>query len=336
MRNFFNTQQLIEDMVHEKIVPGVNYALISKQQTNRVTLGAASFLPNQQQLSPNAVYDLASLTKVLGTLNVCLQLYQQGKLNFSESVQEFLPDFSDHRVRLFHLLTHTSGIRGWIPHRNRLTADELINAIVHLPVTDEFEKRMRYADTNFILLGLVLEKIYHRPVQSIIQDQILRPMRLTSTSFHPDPQACLPTALVKQEILQGRPHDPKARQLGNYCGSAGLFSTLPDLLVFAGAYLGLNNRLPIKQTLLADLFDIKTNHQVKPRSWGWNLLFDPQYHYPIIYHTGYTGTLLIFDRVRQTGLILLTNRVNPSGHNQVFLAMRKQIINAFLKENCAY
>ncbi|MCI1290743.1 MAG: beta-lactamase family protein [Lactobacillus sp.] len=336
MRNFFNTQQLIEDMVNEKIVAGINYALISSQQTNQVTLGAASFMPNNLQLSPNAVYDLASLTKVLGTLNVFLQLYQTGKLNFSEPLQDFVPEFADRRVRLYHLLTHTSGIRGWIPHRSRLTGPELMQALVHLPVTDEFEQRMRYADTNFILLGLVLERIFHRPVQSIIQERILAPMQLQATGFFPDPQACLPTALVGREILQGRPHDPKSRQLGNHCGSAGLFSNLHDLLIFAGSYLGLNQRLPVEQTVLQDLFDVKTNRQVKPRSWGWNLLFDPQYHYPIIYHTGFTGTLFICDRVRKTGLILLTNRVNPSGHNQVFIAIRKQIIKAFINENSDY
>lgn len=336
MRNFFNTQQLIEDMVHEKIVAGVNYALIAGQQTNQVTLGAASFMPDHQQLSPNAVYDLASLTKVLGTLNLLLQLYQAGKLNFSEPLQAFVPEFADHRIRLFHLLTHTSGIRGWIPHRNQLSGPELIKALINLPVTAEFEQRMRYADTNFILLGLVLERIYHRPVQSLIQERILLPMDLQATGFSPNPQACLPTALVGQEILQGRPHDPKARQLGNHCGSAGLFSNLHDLLIFAGSYLGLNHRLPVSQTVIQTLFDTKTNRQVQARSWGWNLLFDPQYHYPIIYHTGYTGTLFICDRVRQTGLILLTNRVNPSGHNQIFLAMRKQIIKAFLTENSQY
>lgn len=336
MRNFFNTQHLIEDMVTEKIVPGVNYALLSKEQTLKVTLGAASFMPDQAQLSPDAIYDLASLTKVLGTLNVLLQLYQTGRLSFAEPLHDFIPAFKDRRVRLFHLLTHTSGIRGWIPHRNRLSGPELLQALIHLPVTDEFAKRMRYADTNFILLGLVAESFFHRPIQSLVQEKILLPMHLQSTSYYPDPRRCLPTALVGNEILQGRPHDPKARQLGNRCGSAGLFSDLSDLAIFAGSYLGLNQRLPISQTVIEQLFDVKTSRQVQPRSWGWNLLFDPQYHYPLIYHTGYTGTMLILDRVRQTGLILLTNRVNPSGHNQVFLTMRRKIIRAFLQENSEY
>ena len=61
--------------------------------------------------------------------------------------------------------------------------------------------------------------------------------------------------------------------------------------------------------------------------------FDPKLKYPIILHTGFTGTLMILDRFRKSGLILLTNRVHPTGHNTIFLAMREKIIQSFLNEN---
>ena len=153
MIDYSTTQHLIESMVSQRIVPGVNYAFINKNQAFTSTIGFASLYPNKTQLSPFAEYDLASLTKVLATENVLLKLYDQGKLSFNEPLQEFIPEFKDSRVRLFHLLTHTSGIRGWIPHRDELNHDDLLNAIIHLPVTDEFNTKMRYADTNFILLG---------------------------------------------------------------------------------------------------------------------------------------------------------------------------------------
>ena len=334
MIDYFATQNLIESMVTERVVPGVNYAFIKDKQVFTSTIGFASIYPTVTQLSPFAEYDLASLTKVIATENVLLKLYDQGKINFSEPLHQFIPEFSDQRIRLFHLLTHTSGIRGWIPNRDQLDHDQLLDAIIHLPVTDEFKAKMRYADTNFILLGLVIKKIFGAPVQDVAMQEVIKPMGLTHTTFHPIKKDCVPTAIVNGEVLQGIPHDPKARQLGNDCGSAGLFSSMGDLIKLARGYLGLDKTiLPYSQQTVSLLFDNKNAVNVKPRSWGWDLRFDPKLHYPIILHTGFTGTLIILDRLKRSGLILLTNRVHPSGHNTIFLAMREKIIQSFLKEN---
>lgn len=334
MIDYSTTQNLIESMVTERIVPGVNYAFIKNKQVFTSTIGFASTYPKVTQLSPFAQYDLASLTKVLITENILLKLYQKEKLNFTEPLIDFIPEFKDPRVRLFHLLTHTSGIRGWIDHRDQLSHDELLNAIIHLPVTDEFEHKMRYADTNFILLGLVIKKIYGRPVQDVGMSEIIAPMDLPDTTFSPVKSNCVPTVWLNNQLLQGVPHDPKARQLGNDCGSAGLFSSLLDLIKISQGYLGIEqDTLPLSQEVIAQLFDNKNPEGVQPRSWGWDLRFDPEFHYPLILHTGYTGVLLLLDRVRKSGLILLTNRIHPTGHNQIFLTIREKIIQSFLKEN---
>lgn len=335
MIEFFETQHLIESLVTRRIVPGVNYAFIKGNQVFSSTIGFQSLLPDKTQLSPFSLYDLASLTKVLGTTNVFLELYQSGKLNFSEPLQEFLPEFKDSRIRLNHLLTHTSGIRGWIQNRDQLSAAELLKAIIGLPVTAEFEKKMRYADTNFVLLGLVLEKIYGHPVQDVITDQVIKPMGLKEMTFTPDAKECVPTALLADgKVLQGVVHDPKARILGKHCGSAGMFADLDSLIQVSKGYLGLDQDiLPINQDTAASLFQIETMPGVHPRSWGWDLLFDPQDQHPLLYHTGFTGTFMVLDRLNQSAMIVLTNRIHPSGHNQVFLAMRQQIVDTFLQEN---
>ena len=335
MIDYFKTQHLIEQMVSDRIVPGVNYAFIKKDQVINSTVGFASLIPEKTQLNPFSLYDLASLTKVLGTTNVFLKLYQDGKLNFTEPLNKFIPEFKDERIRLFHLLTHTSGIMGWIPNRDELSAPDLLKAIINLPVTEEFETKMRYADTNFILLGLVLERIYHQSVHQIIREQVIRPAHLENTTFHPVAEDCVPTAMLSNgEILQGIVHDPKARVLGKDCGSAGMFSNMNDVIKMSQGYLGLKkNALPINQETIAKLYSIHTPKNVHARSWGWDLRFDPQDKHPILYHTGFTGTFILLDRLNQSGLIVLTNRIHPSGHNHVFLSMREKIVETFLKEN---
>lgn len=334
MIDYLATQHLIEAMVTEKIVPGVNYAFIKGKQVFTSTVGFSSIYPEKAQLSPFAQYDLASLTKVLATENILLKLYDTGELNFTEPLHQFIPEFKNEQVRLFHLLTHTSGIKGWIPHRDLLNHDELLSAIINLPVTDEFTHKMRYADTNFILLGLVIKKIFGSPVQDVATEQLFKPIKLKQTTFHPQQNNCIPTAIVDGQVLQGIAHDPKARQLGADCGSAGLFSSMGDLIKISRGYLGLDTSiLPISQETISLLFENKNPACVKPRSWGWDLRFDPKLKYPIILHTGFTGTLMILDRFRKSGLILLTNRVHPTGHNTIFLAMREKIIQSFLNEN---
>lgn len=151
MLNFPKTQLLIESMVSERIVPGVNYALLKGDQVFASTLGFASIYPAKSQLSPFAYYDLASCSKVLATTAAFLQLREEGKVDFADPLQKYVPEFKDGRVRLSHLLTHTSGIRGWIENRNALSGPELMRAIVGLPVTSEFNRVVRYADTNFVL-----------------------------------------------------------------------------------------------------------------------------------------------------------------------------------------
>lgn len=335
MIEYFSTQNLIEKMVSSRIVPGVNYAFIKGEQVFTSTVGFSTWVPENVQLSPFAQYDLASLTKVLGTTTVFLQLYEQGRLNFTEPLQQFIPTFKDKRVRLSHLLTHTSGIRGYIENRDQLDAQELIAALIDLPVTAEFDKKVRYSDTNFILLGLVLEVLFDKPVWQIITEQVITPMNLQATTFYPDKNNCVPTTMQEDgTLVQGVVHDPKARVLQEHCGSAGLFSDLNDLVLMAQGYLGLNRKiLPLKQDTIADLYTPKTSPRMDFRSWGFDMVFDPIDQHAIILHTGYTGTLIVLDRLMQTGMILLTNRVHPSGNNQIFITARQKIIASFLDEN---
>ncbi|EGC79584.1 beta-lactamase [Lactobacillus iners UPII 143-D] len=332
---FLKTKKLIEMMVASKIVPGVNYLIFKNNDIWQNTVGLSQIIPQPVPLKADAIYDLASLTKVIGTTNVLLKLADEGKIAFNDALKMYLPEFLDKRVKLSDLLTHTSGIKGWIANRDQLNARELLQAIINLPVTEEFEHKVRYADTNFILLGLVLEKIYQQDLQDIIMHEVIKPAGLKATSFAPDANKTVPTAMNQQGImLCGVVHDPKARVLGKSCGSAGLFSNIADLYRLAQGYVGLRDDiLPFGSATLSELYKIKTPAKLHARSWGWDLCFDPSDHHTLIYHTGFTGTFMLLDKVKKTGLIVLTNRIYPSGHNLIFLKMRQKIIESFLLEN---
>ncbi|WP_203649725.1 serine hydrolase domain-containing protein [Secundilactobacillus yichangensis] len=328
------TVEAIKQLVNDWTVPGVSYAFIDGQRVKTGLYGAEALVPGYEPLKPDQLYDVASLTKVVGTVNVIMQLLSAGKLSLTDTVHQFLPVWQDTRVTIRHLLTHTSGITGYIPHRDKLTASELHQALLGLHVGEDFEQRMVYSDVNFIFLGWIAEAILGESIQTLITQMVLRPLEMNDSTFQPaDPTRCVPTEVsATRGPIRGVVHDPKAFVLRDHCGSAGLFSTLNDLVKFEQAML-FNRKLPMTQVQKADLLNDQTPLRHQWRSFGWALLQTslPTPH-RCIWHSGYTGTALVLDLTTNQGMVFLSNRVHPKAPNEPFLARRNAIINTYLGE----
>lgn len=327
------TQALLHDLVSQRIVPGVSYAFLAPQKTQIEVFGKSQIKPTVEPLLPNQLYDVASLTKVVGTTMVILKLWQEGKLAFDDPIVQYLPRFQDKRVTVRHLLTHTSAISGYIKNRNQLNATQLMDALYQLPVCEWLGQKVVYADVGLIFLGEIIEAFYQRPVQKVITSEILKPLAMYESTFTPVKKRCVPTEFdVTQGLIQGRVHDPKAWILKEHCGSAGLFSSLNDLVKFSSAMLFEADNHPIltKQTIALLFADQTPNRKLK-RSFGWDLRYNANQQ-PCLYHTGFTGTWMLLDRQKQEGMVVLTNRIHPTSANQIFLEKRDQIVATFLHE----
>lgn len=321
MAKFEETKAQIIDLVNKQIVPGASFGFINGAQTSRYIYGNKSWRPEITPLKGDELHDLASLTKVMGTVPLIIKLLNEKRIDLYDPIKKYLPAFSDERVKLFHLITHTSGIKGYIPNRDELDCDELIQALEKLPVTDNFDKKVVYTDTGLIFLGLVIEQIYQMPVRDAIMKYIIQPERLTDATFTPDPSKCVPTYSVNGKMLCGVPNDPKARQLGKHCGSAGMFATLDDVMKFAQGMLS-----PDKSFLYHNFTTLDPG-----RSLGWDVKPDGSGH--VLFHTGYTGEFVAVDYKHQTAMVVMTNRVHPTQYNQLFLERRDTILDAFLNES---
>ncbi len=134
-------------------------------------------------------------------------------------------------------------------------------------------------------------------------------------------------------------HDPTAYLFGGVAGNAGLFSTVADLETYMRIHLsggmGPSGRVYKKETV--DLFSRRVDglNYTNRRALGWDTV--PIQENPpcgkraslnSFGHTGYTGTSMWVDRDRQTGIILLTNRVHPSDQSKMILQARTQISDA--------
>ncbi|MDO4902859.1 MAG: serine hydrolase domain-containing protein [Limosilactobacillus sp.] len=336
MKKYSHTIAQLESMVDTGTVPGISYLIFEGGEEIRQVRGLSQTRPFPEHLEPGMKYDLASLTKVIGTVPVIAMLKQEGKLDLDDPVKQFLPEFSDDRPTVRNLLTHTSGIAGYIPHRDELPADQLKQAfLTQMSVNSAFNRQIRYADVNYLYLGWIIEAICDKPVQEVITERVLWPLGMDGATFAPDPADCVPTEVQsKRGLIRGTVHDPKAYILGEHCGCAGMFATLDDLAKYCHTLIedrlgGLLTKETIDE-FFSDQTPIPGEHS---RSLGWKLLHSrgdaPHY---LISHTGFTGTWLILDRERDAGMVVLTNRVHPTAKNQKYLDMRDEIFATYLNE----
>ena len=301
----------IGDQIEAGVYPGASFAYFKDGEWRESYLGLSD--PEKGlKTESGLVYDLASVSKVVGVGTVFTFLWQQGKLDIDRPVTDFFPecDYADITIR--QLLTHATDLDPFIPNRDQLTAPELKEALNHLTVLED--KTFRYTDVNFLLLGFMLEEIYGQALDQIFQDQIFHPWGLAETGFGPVSGA-VPTV---RGVKDGHVHDPKARVLGVHAGSAGLFSTLKDLEIFLEHYL--------QDDFAANLTQNFSKESGKRRSLAWNLEDD------WLDHTGYTGTFIMYNRKEQKAVIFLSNRTYEKDERAQWIVDRNQLMDLIKTE----
>ena len=156
-----------------------------------------------EPMTVDTIFDMASLTKVLGTTTAVLQLYERGEIQFDDPVQAYLPEFNPDndpnraQVTLRMLLTHTSGIGGDLSHQGPwgLAAPDRADGI-HRALTAPLElapaQAFHYSDLNFIILGVLVEKITGEPLDDYVQQNVFAPLGMAETRYLPAAKLCGP------------------------------------------------------------------------------------------------------------------------------------------------
>ncbi|WP_314208585.1 serine hydrolase domain-containing protein [Vagococcus salmoninarum] len=334
---YYNTELTIKKQLSENVFPGAVFAFVKKGETYQQALGSAALLPTQRPMTKETLFDVASLTKMIGTNTLILKLLEAGQLKLDDPLKKHLPEFADSLVTIRHLLTHTSDINPYIKNRDQLTAEPLKEALLALTSGELIGNKCLYTDTGTLLLGFLIEKLTGQPVQTVITNEVLGPLGMTSSGFTP---TCSDIAATEDHPLRGvicgTVHDPKAFVLGEKCGSSGLFSTLDDCLLFcqmmlAGGTTATGQRLLQAQTI-DQLFADHSPNQSFNRSLGWDLKYDLASQEAILFHTGYTGTFLLIDKKAQEAFVFLSNRLHPEDNRQAYLLKRQELLDIYLQE----
>lgn len=180
-----------------------------------------------EPMTEDTIFDTASLTKVLATAPAVMQLYEQGKIRFDDPVQTYLPDFNvandpmRAQVTVRMLLTHTSGLPGDVELKDpwgleKIDRAEGFRRALTTPLESPPGAWVRYSDINFILLGLMVEKLTGETEDDYVQRNVFGPLGLAETRYLPAEKACGPHAMRGAAIAWAPPSTPAACGPGSW------------------------------------------------------------------------------------------------------------------------
>jgi CubicO group peptidase (beta-lactamase class C family) len=346
---------MINGAIARKDFPGAVMLIGRKGKTVfRKAYGESQWVPERKPLDETMIFDLASITKPVATATSFMILVEDGKISLDEKVKDYVPGFAPYvdlegkpaeDARIWHLLTHTSGL---LPYAEvaevegalgrPCTAAQLAGYIAQLPKTDPPGAAFHYSCLGYITLAHILKMVSGQDIAAFSGDRIFQPLKMKHTFFTPPEKfrsICVPTEVIDKKLLIGVVHDPLARLQGGISGNAGLFSTAEDLAIFArmmldkGTYKGVRILSPLAVERMTTVWP---RSSFAGRGLGWDLdspystnggdLFGPNSYG----HTGYTGTSIWIDPDTETYVIFLTNRVHP-GDKGAIIALRSRVAN---------
>ncbi len=319
---------LVEKAIHAGRIPCGALGIITREGKREVRLaGHAQLAPRKIKLKRTMLFDLASLTKVILTTTLILRLASERRVSLDDPLPKYIPDLyqyvPDHPIRRIT-------IRQCLAHCTGLPAVEPIYTWGNDPATLEANVLQRewrlaenvYSDINFILLGILIERVSGRRLRGQLPAGDFAAM--------PGPARAVATehCMWRKRLLRGEVHDENCFALGGLTGHAGLFGTIDAVLDFAGDCL--NGRI-ISGTLLDEARREQSpgrglGWQVKHRDWSGGSLCSSG----TLGHTGFTGTGLWLDIDRGFAWTLLTNRVHPSRHAETGIAELRQAVSEAL------
>ncbi len=342
-RSLSRIDDVVERSIVEGLLPGAvvlvgrgNAVVFRKAFGNRVVGSGA------EAMTVDTIFDLASLTKPIATAASIWKLVEWGRLRLQDKVSRFLPEFksddkeeAERPVRIFHLLTHTSGLPPYMDIQklksgmNPLTLEALVHEIALEKRGDPPGRTFCYSCPGYIVLGYVVGKISGKGLNDFAAENIFGPLGMRDTSYCPAEKfqgRVAPTEVIDGRLLRGVVHDPLARLIGGVSGNAGLFSTADDLARFSMMLL---NGGTYGGRRIFSLLTIRAYTTLYPplaglgRSPGWDI--DTVFSSPrgdlfpsgSFGHTGFTGTSIWIDPGSGLFVIFLSNSVHPDGRGDV-------------------
>jgi D-alanyl-D-alanine carboxypeptidase len=265
-------QRAADRLIATSDIPAV--ITLVEQDGQRTVVAAGDAEIGKRKARPDDRFWAGSITKSF-VATVVMQLVNERKLGLDDRVSTLLPGRirEGRRIRLRNLLNHTSGIPNYmelepwrtIVRRNPLTvipASKLVASAGRLPLDFRPGSRASYSNTNYLVLGEIVQRVTGRSVGRQIRERIIVPLRLTSTTYTPGKRTLGPNHLHGYDVTPSPPDDVSRHGLGGPWADGAIHSNARDLATFFVALL--QGKL-VPPRLLAQM------EKIVPRSHGEGL-----------------------------------------------------------------
>lgn len=258
----------------------------------------------------NAIYDVASLTKVVATTTAIMYLLAEGEITLQDPLGRYLQMEEIAGLTIYQCLTHTTGMSAYSDLWRHKQGVELRQALLCLPPLFQKPKKIVYSCLNFIALMGLVEAVVGEKFNTFIEG-LFSQAGMINTTFSPGANDdVVPTSMRDGQRIVGLPDDELAYYLGGVSGNAGLFSHTHDLFIFLSKLLeGAIVPLPVVEKFTTELVQLGDDRRrlgwlaPAPNSSGGDFLSTRAFG-----HTGFTGTSLWVEPGKGF-VIFLTNRV---------------------------
>ena len=260
--------RVVNDAITAKEIPG---AVLSVVRGNDIVYlkayGNKSVVPTVEPMTTETLFDLASVSKCVGTTLAFMQLIENGYVRLTDNVDRYIPDFKPWKnpesgemvdITIRDLLSHSSGLTPYI------NADTFVKEYggnnpekMEWYIATQVKRNFRpgtdfmYSCLNFVTLQRILERVTGEKLYEYTQRNVFDVLGLTHTCYFPliyTPAVsnsaelaglCAPTEVQADgKPLVAQVHDPMARMImGGNSGNAGVFSNAEDLSVICAAIM---------------------------------------------------------------------------------------------------
>ena len=358
---------IISEAVADGATPGAVLAIARHGRFVRLRgYGKLDWAESADPADPRSIYDLASLTKVVGTTTAAMLLVDEGRLDLEAAVVDYLPwwaagDAAKENVTVRQLLLHRAGLPPFRRFYLEMEGiDAYLSAIGGLELDYQPGTQTVYSDIGFMTLAFIIERVSGQALDEFLEERVWDRLGMHDTGFRP--AGAIRNRIAPTEVdtafrnthVHGVVHDENAYAIGGVAGHAGLFSTATDLAVVAqmlldeGRVVGCERldsggrdricadgvtgplRLLSEETVreFTRRFDSQASHAL-----GWDTPGDQSsagdyFTRDAFGHTGFTGTSIWIDPELDLFVVLLTNRVNPTRDNAKHVPLRRAIHDA--------
>ena len=321
--------EVLDVGIKARVFPGAIVGYIKNGQNNFVASGHLTYDRLTAKINKNTIYDMASITKSIPVNSIILNLLGKKRLSLEDRVVKYIPELQfeyKNDVLIKHLLTYTVvwDMPNGLSYYARQGYKAVLDAIYDGPLMAPPGQKYYYTNPPSILLTLIIERLCGKNLESVAKELFFKPLNMHSTTFYPKllkDRDIAPSEIDFRGEIKSEVHDEAAWALGKInklAGNAGLFSDAEDLLKFSWMLINggvLNNKTYFSSEFFKQIYTNQIANLDSIAGLGWEL---NQPHFmgtktssECFGKTGFTGTSILVDPIKQVSIVILTNRTYP-------------------------